>query len=115
MLFAVLGIVMLVLRARQVTVPAVDKRAEATVAKERKLRTEGNRLLHDGRVNDAFDRYQQLLKLAPRSPAITALMQKLSQVRQDEIGGSNWPHAQQERSGLALVQREEVRRGHSAA
>ena len=58
------------MNAKKVKVPAVDTRAEAKVAKERKLREEGNRLLHEGRVTDAYDRYEQLLKLAPRSPAI---------------------------------------------
>ncbi|MDP9360847.1 MAG: protein kinase, partial [Acidobacteriota bacterium] len=103
-LLAVLGIVMLVLRARQVAVPVVDTRAEARVAKERRLRTEGGRFLHEGRVNDAFDRYEQVLKLAPRSPAISALMQKLSQVRQqDEIGRQQLATAQQKfDQGLAL-------------
>lgn len=103
-LLAVLGIVMLVLRARQVAAPVVDTRAEARVAKERRLRTEGNRFLHEGRVNDAFERYEQVLKLAPRSPAIAVLMQRLSQVRQqDEIGRQQLATAQQKfDQGLAL-------------
>jgi serine/threonine protein kinase len=103
-LLAVLVAVMLSLRAKQVTVPTVDTRAEANVAKERRLREEGNRLLHEGRVTDAYSRYEQLLKLAPRSPAILALMQKLSQVRQqDEAGRQQLATAQQKfDEGLAL-------------
>ena len=104
LLLAALAVVILVLRGRQVAVPVVDTRAEAMVAKERRLRTEGNRFLHEGRANDAFDRYEQLLKLAPRSPAITALIQKLSLLRQQsEIGRQQLATAQQDfDQGLAL-------------
>jgi serine/threonine protein kinase len=103
-LLAILGIAMLVMNARKVKVPAVDTRAEARVAKERKLREEGNRLLHEGRVTDAYDRYSQLLKLAPRSPAILAIMQKLSQIRQqNEAGRQQLADGQQKfEQGLAL-------------
>jgi serine/threonine protein kinase len=99
-----LAIVLLVLRSKQVAVPVVDKIAEAKVAKERKLRTEANRVLHEGRVNDAFERYEELLKLDPRSPAIGALVQRLSQLRQqDEVGKQQLMAAQQQfDQGLAL-------------
>jgi serine/threonine protein kinase len=80
-LLAILGIAMLAMNAKKVKVPAVDTRAEARVAKQRKLREEANRLLHEGRVTDAYDRYSQLLKVAPRSPAINEIMGKLSQMR----------------------------------
>ena len=103
-LLAALAVVMLELRARQVAVPVVNMRAEAMVAQERRLRTEGNRLLREGRAKDAFDRYEQLLKLAPRSPAITVLIQKLSQIRQQgEVGKQQLATAQQDfDQGLAL-------------
>jgi serine/threonine protein kinase len=103
-LLAALVAVMLVLRSKLVTVPVVDSRTEAKIASERRLRTEGNRLLHDGRVNDAYARYEQVLKLAPASPAIKALMQKLAQVRQqDEVGKQQFALAQQKfDEGLAL-------------
>ena len=103
-LLAVLIVTMLVLRAKQVSVPVVDKRAEAKAAAERKLRNEGNQLLQQGRVTDAYARYEQILKLAPSSPAITALVQKLSQVRQqDEVGRQQLVLAQQKfDEGLAL-------------
>lgn len=104
LLLAALATVMLVLRRKQVAVPVVDTRAEAKVAKEQKLRTEGNGLLREGRVADAAERYQQLLKLAPRSPAITALMMKLSQAQQqDEAGRQQLLNAQQKfQQGLAF-------------
>jgi serine/threonine protein kinase len=103
-LLAILGVTMLVMNARKVKVPAVDTRAEARVAKERKLREEANHLVHEGRVTDAYDRYEQLLKLAPHSPAIIARMQKLSQMRQqDEAGKQHLAEGQQQyEQGLAL-------------
>ncbi len=103
-LLAILGIAMLVMNSRKVKVPAVDTRAEARVAKERQLREEGNRLLHEGRVPDSYDRYSQLLKLAPRSPAINEIVQKLSQIRtRDEAGKQQLAVAQQNfDQGLAL-------------
>jgi serine/threonine protein kinase len=103
-LLVILGIALVVMNAKKVKVPAVDTRAEAKVAKERKLREEGNRFLRDGRVTDASDRYSQLLKLAPHSPAITATAQKLSQIRQqDEAGRQQLADGQQKfDQGLAL-------------
>ena len=103
-LLAILGILVLVLRARQVTVPVVDKVAEAKVAKERKLRTEANRLVHEGRLNDAFERYEQLQKLAPNSPAVAAILGKLSMARQqNEIGRQQLVTAQEKfDQGLVL-------------
>jgi serine/threonine protein kinase len=103
-LLAALGVVMLVLRTKQVPVPVVDKVAEARVAQERRLRIEANRVLHEGRVNDAFERYEQLLKMAPRSPAIGLMVQRLSQLRQqDAVGKQQLVNAQlQFDQGLAL-------------
>jgi serine/threonine protein kinase len=103
-LLAILGVWMLLTNAKKVKVPAVDTRAEARVAKERKLREEGNRLVHEGRVTDAYDRYEQLLKIAPRSPAINELVQKLSQIRmRDEAGKQQLAAGQQNfDQGLAL-------------
>jgi len=103
-LLAALVIMIFVLRSRQVSVPVVDTRAETNVARERHLREEGNRLLREGKVTDAYSRFDQLLKLAPHSPAIMAVMQKLSQVRQqDEAGRQQLAMAQQKfDEGMAL-------------
>jgi serine/threonine protein kinase len=103
-LLAILGIAMLVMNAKKVKVPPVDTRAEAKVRKEKKLREEANRLVREGRVTDAYDRYDQLLKLAPKSPAITAMVQKLSQIRlQNETGRQQLADGQQKfEQGLAL-------------
>ena len=103
-LLAILGIVLVVMNAKKVKVPPVDTKAEAKVAKERKLREEGNRFVKQGDVTDAYDRYTQLLKIAPHSPAITAIVQKLSQMRQqDEAGKQQLAEGQQKfEQGLAL-------------
>jgi serine/threonine protein kinase len=103
-LLAALGVVMLVMNSRKVSVPAVDTRAEARVAKEHQLREEANHLVQQGRLTDAYDRYGQLLKLAPRSPAITTMVQKLSQMRmRDEAGKQQLALGQQNfDQGLAL-------------
>jgi len=103
-LLVILGIVLVVMNAKKVRVPAVDTKAEAKVAKERKLREEGNRFLREGRATDAYDRYSQLLKLAPHSPAVAGIVQKLSQMRQqDEAGKQQLAEGQQKfEQGLAL-------------
>jgi serine/threonine protein kinase len=103
-LLVILGIVLLVMNAKKVKVPAVDTKAEAKVAKERKLREEGNRLWDAQHLTDAYNRYEQLLKLAPRSPAILARMRTVSQMRQqDEVGKQQLAEGQQKfEQGLAL-------------
>jgi serine/threonine protein kinase len=103
-LLAALVAVIFMLRAKQVAVPVVDKTAEAKAANERRIRTEANGLLRDGRVTDAFARYEQLLKLAPHSPATSVMVQRLSQLRQqDEIGKQQLLTAQQRfDQGMAL-------------
>lgn len=96
-LLASLVVLMIVMSAKKVSVPVVDKVAEAKVAKERQLREEGYRLLHTNHdVAGAYASYGQLLKLAPRSPAINALMHDLSQIlQQNEAGRYQIAMAQQ--------------------
>jgi serine/threonine protein kinase/septum formation inhibitor MinC len=72
------------LRAKRAKIPPVDTRAEVRRATERRLREEGNQLLRQGRVGDAYARFDQLQKMAPGSPAIRDLMQKLDSIRQQE-------------------------------
>jgi serine/threonine protein kinase len=103
-LLASLVVLMIVMSAKKVSVPAVDKAAEAKVAKERSLREEASRLVSAGRVTDAYARYEQLLKLAPHSPATIAKVQKLSQILQkDEAGRKQIATAKQKfDEGLVL-------------
>src|SRR5438128_11658 len=86
--FSIVGIAVLALviavagiRSKKPAIPTVDTVAEAKVAKERALRTQGNELLRDGNVKDAFAKFEQLAKLAPKSPYILGLMTKLAELR----------------------------------
>ena len=70
---------------RQYAKPAVvDVQAEAKARKERQLRDEAQRLLKQGRVDDAYAKYDELHKLAPNAPAVTSMLQQLSQIRQQQ-------------------------------
>jgi predicted Ser/Thr protein kinase/outer membrane protein assembly factor BamD (BamD/ComL family) len=72
------------IRSKAPAAPVVDTTAEARRAKERRLREEGNALLRQGRVRDAYTKYEELSRLAPRSPFVTTMMQKLSAIVQQE-------------------------------
>ena len=90
-LVAVLVVALLVgvvgIRARQPDVPVVDTAAEARIARQRQLRLEGNALLRQGRVTDAYVKYDELRRLAPKSPYVTNIVQKLNAIRQQEEAG----------------------------
>lgn len=77
--FSVLNI-----RRRTPEVPKVDTFMESRVAKQRQLRIEANQLLRDGRLIDAYAKFEELNKLAPSSPSVNQTMQKLSRIRQQE-------------------------------
>ena len=72
------------IQARQPKVPPVNKAEEARRARERQLRLEGNELLRQGRVTDAAAKFEELKRLAPSSPAVTTMVEKLSAIRQRE-------------------------------
>jgi serine/threonine protein kinase len=70
---------------RQYAPPAkVDVQAEARRARERQLRLEANQLLKQGRVDDAYAKYEELNKVSPNSPAVISIMQRLSLIRQQQ-------------------------------
>ena len=71
-------------RSKQVAVPVADHAAEARVAREHRLRTEGNALLRQGKISEAYAKYDELSRVAPKSPFVAALMVKLNAVRQRE-------------------------------
>jgi serine/threonine protein kinase/tetratricopeptide (TPR) repeat protein len=74
-------------RSTQTTVPQVDTRAEAQRAREKQLREEGTALLRQGRVSDAYAKFEELQRLAPRSPFVQRTMTQLNAIRQkEEIG-----------------------------
>ncbi|HEX7422152.1 MAG TPA: serine/threonine-protein kinase [Thermoanaerobaculia bacterium] len=61
-----------------------DQRAEQRRAKERQLREEGNALIRQGKIHEAYAKFEQLNKMAPNSPAVSDIVQKLDAIRQKE-------------------------------
>ncbi|HEX7190746.1 MAG TPA: tetratricopeptide repeat protein, partial [Thermoanaerobaculia bacterium] len=82
----------------------VDTRAEQQHARERLLREQGNALLSHGRVNEAYAKFAELNRMAPHSPAVIAILQKLNGIRaQQEIGRQQQANAKAKfDEGLAL-------------
>jgi len=88
--------VVVMLQRKQVPVAKVDTVAEAKRAKERQLRSAGNVAIRQGRVEDAYTKFSELLKLAPSSPAINNLVIKLNAIRQQrDISNQQLVQAQQ--------------------
>jgi tetratricopeptide (TPR) repeat protein len=65
-------------------VTPIDQRAEQRRAKERQLREEGNALIRQGKIHEAYAKFDQLNKMAPNSPAVNDIVQKLDAMRQKE-------------------------------
>ena len=70
------------IRAQAPDVPAVDTALEARRARERQLRIEGDALIRQGRVTEAYVKYEELRRLAPSSPYVTNVYQQLNAIRQ---------------------------------
>jgi serine/threonine protein kinase/outer membrane protein assembly factor BamD (BamD/ComL family) len=102
--FLALGAIAIALKAKAPTAHPVDTRAEQQHARERLLRQQANSLLSQGRVSDAYAKYAELNKMAPNSPAVIAMLQKLNGIRaQQEIGRQQQANAQAKfEQGLAL-------------
>lgn len=86
--FGITGILLLALviaaaaiRSRKVPVPAIDTAAEARVAHEKQLRHDADRLLREGKLDDAYVKLQQLEKVAPHSTYVADLLSKLGTLR----------------------------------
>lgn len=102
----VLGLVAIgVLTWAQRGTPAVDRSAEARVAKERRLRLEGNVLLQQGRINDAYARFSELNRVSPGSPYVLYLLQRLDSVRvqEDKLSSQKIAAKQKFDAGFALL------------
>jgi predicted Ser/Thr protein kinase/tetratricopeptide (TPR) repeat protein len=83
------------IRTQAPDIPAVDTALEARRARERQLRMEGDALLRQGRVTEAYAKYEDLRRLAPKSPYVTDIMNKLNAMRQqDELGKLQLAQAQ---------------------
>src|SRR5438270_481597 len=93
--FLALGAIAIPRKAKAPKTRPVDTRAEQQHSRERLLRQQANTFLAQGRVNDAYAKYAELNKMAPNSPAVIAMMQKLNAVRaQQEIGRQQTANAQ---------------------
>jgi predicted Ser/Thr protein kinase len=92
------------IQRQKVPARAIDTKAEAQRAREREVRNQANALVRDGRVHEAYGKYQELARLAPKSPAIAQILQKLSAIRQqEEVGRQQLALAKQKfNEGLAL-------------
>lgn len=84
------------IRSKNVPVPVVDGAAESRAARERRLRAEGAALLQQGRVTDAYAKYEELSRLAPKSPFVTLMMERLNAMRmRDELSKQQLARARQ--------------------
>ncbi len=80
-LLALLIVSSLAIWSKRVDVPPVDTQREASVAKQRELRLEGERLLAQGNIDAAYETYFELRKLAPNSPRVGAMLRNLETLR----------------------------------
>ncbi|MFN2238164.1 MAG: protein kinase [Thermoanaerobaculia bacterium] len=70
--------------SRQVPVPEVDERREAAVMRQRELRTEAMQMIEQGNVEGAYQRFQELKQLAPRSRGVDEMIARLEQIRGEQ-------------------------------
>lgn len=70
---------------QKVTVPPVDARREALVAKQRLLRLEAAEFIRQGNVEGAYQKYSELRGIAPNSPAVATVLGKLDQIRSEQM------------------------------
>ena len=108
-LLFVLAVASLGILLRRVKVPEVNRTSEVKVAKERQLRLEGNDLLRQGRVDDAWVKFDHLRKLAPRSPYVNTLIRALAILRQKrEMTKQQLAQSQQKfNEGMELFKKEQ--------
>jgi serine/threonine protein kinase len=84
LLIASLAGAVLLIQRQKPRLALVDQRAEQRRAREHQLREEGNALLQQGRIHEAYAKFEQLNKMAPASPAVSEIVQKLDAIRQKE-------------------------------
>jgi serine/threonine protein kinase len=90
--FTIIGIAMLfvvfavgsVIRQRP-TVRPVDARAEYLRNQQRRVRMEANRLLQSGNVDGAYQKFQELSRIAPASPYVAGMLQQLGAIKLQEV------------------------------
>ena len=101
---ALLGIVV-ALKMQQPAIPPVDRAQEVRRARERELRLLGEAQLRQGRVADAHRTYTELQRLAPKSPFVANILQKLNAIlQQEELTKQQLATARQKyEEGIALL------------
>jgi len=72
------------MKSRTPSVPPRDIVAESRRAREHALREEANALIRQGRVNDAYKKIEELQRVAPKSPFVNTMLQRLGAIRQQE-------------------------------
>ena len=65
--------------------PPVDAEREALVAKQRALRLRGSAMMRAANVDGAYAAYQELQKLAPKSPAVAEMIRRLDTIRVQQM------------------------------
>jgi serine/threonine protein kinase len=92
LVFSILGIALLSfllvagsLARQRATVRPVDTRAESLRNQQRRIRTEANRLLTSGNVDGAYQKFQDLNRIAPASPFVAAMLQQLGAIKLQEV------------------------------
>lgn len=103
-LVAALIAAVVIIQSKHPEIRPVDTKAEAQRARERQLRIAGNTLWQQGRIHEAYAKFVQLRQLAPKSPFVNALLQRMEAIRQrEEIGRQQLALAQQKvQEGIAL-------------
>jgi hypothetical protein len=72
------------IKSRYAKPAAVNTSLETRVRRQRQLSAEADQLLKQGRVDDAYAKYEELHRIAPNSPAVTSTLQRLSLIRQQQ-------------------------------
>jgi serine/threonine protein kinase/tetratricopeptide (TPR) repeat protein len=65
-------------------IPVRDQAADARIAQQKQLREEANRLLAQGNTAGAYSKLEELQRLAPQSPYVLSMLQKLNAIRQQQ-------------------------------
>ncbi|HVT44034.1 MAG TPA: protein kinase [Thermoanaerobaculia bacterium] len=89
-----LTIGVIAIKQGEVPVPEVDEQRAAVVARQRLLRQQGTAHLRRGNVEAAYASFQELHKIAPKSPMVINVLGKLDEIRIQDM-------TQQQRLGQA--------------
>jgi serine/threonine protein kinase len=72
------------IRSQHEPPPKIDAALETRRVKERELRKQANTLVGQGRLTDAYGKFEELDRLSPNSPYVKGMMQKLDAMRQQQ-------------------------------